>query len=203
MAKVKFTKTALKQERDALKQFTRFLPTLQLKKQQLQMEMRRCQAQIDANEIREKEMKESLSSWLILFGAADAGERISKLLSVRGIHTGKLNVAGVEVPVFHGVEFDMKPYDFFMEEPWVDDVLESVKQVVSIQMEREVIREQYRLIARELRVTTQRVNLFEKVKIPETKENIRMINIAIGDADTSAVARSKIAKKKLQETTAA
>ena len=35
MAKVKLTKTALKQERDALKQYERFLPTLQLKKQQL------------------------------------------------------------------------------------------------------------------------------------------------------------------------
>ena len=58
-------------------------------------------------------------------------------------------------------------------------------------------------IAQELRVTTQRVNLFEKVKIPETKEIIRLINIAIGDADTSAVVRSKIAKKKLQEEPAA
>ena len=40
MPKVKLTKTALKQERDSLKQFQRFLPTLQLKKQQLQLEMR-------------------------------------------------------------------------------------------------------------------------------------------------------------------
>ena len=114
-----------------------------------------------------------------------------------------MNIAGVEVPVFNGVDFETRAYDLFEQEPWLDDAVEAVKNVVSIQIEREIIREQHRLIARELQVTTQRVNLFEKVKIPEAKENIRVINIAIGAADTSAVARSKIAKKKLQETTAA
>ena len=48
----------------------------------------------------------------------------------------------------------------------------------------------------ELRTTTQRVNLFEKVKIPEAKENIRIIRIFMGDQQTAAVARSKIAKGK-------
>ena len=52
------------------------------------------------------------------------------------------------------------------------------------------------LIEAELRVTTQRVNLFEKVKIPECQENIRKIRIMLGDLETSAVARSKIAKRK-------
>ena len=40
------------------------------------------------------------------------------------------------------------------------------------------------------------VNLFEKVKIPEAKENIRIIRIFMGDQQTAAVARSKIAKGK-------
>ena len=52
------------------------------------------------------------------------------------------------------------------------------------------------MLSAELRTTSQRVNLFEKVKIPECKENIRKIGIMLGDLDTSAVARSKIAKKK-------
>ena len=69
MAKVKLTKTALKKERDSLKQFQRFLPTLQLKKQQLQLEMRECLNRIEFNERRERESKAKLSSWLALFGA--------------------------------------------------------------------------------------------------------------------------------------
>ena len=41
MAKIKLTKNELKTQRDSMARFQRYLPTLQLKKQQLQMEMRR------------------------------------------------------------------------------------------------------------------------------------------------------------------
>jgi len=198
MAKVKLTKTALKQERDALKQYTRFLPTLQLKKQQLQMEMRRCLDQIAANEQREQELKVSLQSWLALFGDDAAPETIRKRVAVKSVRTEILNIAGVAVPKFLGVDFAELPCDLFFEEPWTDDAVEAVKNIVTVRKERDVIREQYRLIGQELRTTTQRVNLFEKVKIPETKENIRVIQIALGDEQTSAVVRSKIAKNKLQ-----
>ena len=37
------------------------------------------------------------------------------------------------------------------------------------------------------------------VKIPEAKDNIRQISIYLGDQQTSAVVRGKIAKKKRQE----
>ena len=198
MPKVKLTKTALKQERDSLKQFQRFLPTLQLKKQQLQMEMRTCLDRIERNRELERETKQALASWTALFGDPESVEKIRKNLSVREVITGEQNIAGVDVPVFQEVVFDYRPFDLYAEDPWLDDAAESVKKIVSIQEEREVIRRQYELIADELRVTTQRVNLFEKVKIPECKENIRAIQIYLGDMDTAAVARSKIAKKKLQ-----
>ncbi|MBR3707438.1 MAG: V-type ATP synthase subunit D [Lentisphaeria bacterium] len=198
MAKVKLTKTALKQERDALKQFERFLPTLQLKKQQLQMEMRHCLDQIEQNEAREEASKNALRAWVSLFGDDTAPQRVADRIRVKAIRTESANIAGVAVPKFHGVDFEDIPCDLFLEEPWQDDAVDAVKQILEIREEREIIREQYRLIGQELRTTTQRVNLFEKVKIPETKENIRIIQIAIGDAQTSAVVRSKIAKKKLQ-----
>ncbi len=202
MPKVKLTKNALKQERDSLKQFQRFLPTLQLKKQQLQMEMRTCLDRIEKNRQFEQATKNALAAWTELFGDPEAVEKIRRNLSVSRVETGVQNIAGVDVPVFREVVFDAKPFDLYADDPWLDDAAESVKKIVSIQEEREIIRRQYDLIADELRVTTQRVNLFEKVKIPECKENIRAIQIYLGDMDTAAVARSKIAKKKLQETVA-
>ncbi len=202
MAKVKLTKTALKQQRDDLKQFQRFLPTLQLKKQQLQMEMRSCHERIRSNEVREKESKDSLSSWLVLFGAEADAMRVADTVRVERVETDTLNIAGVDVPRFKGVVFEKHGYDIYTEALWFDDAVAALKKIVELRMEREVIKKQYELIENELRVTTQRVNLFEKVKIPECKENIRTIQIYLGDMDTSAVARSKIAKKKLQETAA-
>ena len=108
----------------------------------------------------------------------------------------------MEVPHVQRVVFADIEYDLFSEDPWIDDAVAALRKIVELRMEREVIRKQYDLIQTELRVTTQRVNLFEKVKIPECKENIRRIGIYLGDMDTSAVVRSKIAKNKLQETVA-
>ena len=59
-----------------------------------------------------------------------------------------------------------------------------------------------RLLSKELRTTSQRVNLFEKVKIPETKANIKKIGVFLGDEQVAAVVRSKISKKKLQNVVA-
>ena len=133
MAKVKLTKTALKQERDALKQYQRFLPTLQLKKQQLQMEMRHCQNLIAENEIREQKMKDSLNSWVILFSGKNVCELISQYLSVQAIRTRQMNIAGVEVPVFLGVDFYTKEYDIFEEEPWLDDAIAAITSPLDLE----------------------------------------------------------------------
>ena len=76
----------------------------------------------------------------------------------------------------------------------MDDAAEAASSLIGVRAERGVAAEQVRLVAEELRTTSQRVNLFEKVKIPECVENIRVINVALGDEQTSSVARGKIAK---------
>jgi V/A-type H+-transporting ATPase subunit D len=43
---------------------------------------------------------------------------------------------------------------------------------------------------------TQRVNLFDKMLIPRTRENIRKIGIFLADSERAAVVRAKIAKSR-------
>lgn len=76
-----------------------------------------------------------------------------------------------------------------------------MEKALSLDLEADTLEEQVRLLSHELRVTTQRVNLFEKVKIPETKANIKKITVYLGDEQVAAVVRSKISKKKLQQKT--
>jgi V/A-type H+-transporting ATPase subunit D len=71
--------------------------------------------------------------------------------------------------------------------------------MVSLLEETKVIEQGISVLKHELRITTQRVNLFEKVKIPEAKEAIHLIKIYIGDQMTNSVGRSKIAKNKIEE----
>jgi V/A-type H+-transporting ATPase subunit D len=196
MAKIKHTKTELKAQRDALARFRRYLPTLELKKQQLQLEMRRMQTALEQKEQELARLLDGLASWRRLF-AEDPG--LAGALRIGRLQTGEANIAGVPIPLLQDVTFERRPVDLFLTPPWVDDALALLEQVARLRLEADTIREGIRLLAEELRVTSQRVNLFEKVKIPEAAENIRVIRIFLGDMDTAAVARAKIAKTKLAE----
>ena len=114
MAKVKLTKNALKAERDALKRFQRYLPTLLLKKQQLQMEMRTLQERVMAKREEEDKLRKSMASWISLF--AEPIEW-SKYLSVKEVRQGEGNIAGVKIPTYDGVDFEGTAYHEPAREP--------------------------------------------------------------------------------------
>jgi len=192
MAKVKLTKTELKAQMDALKRFQRFLPMLQLKKQQLQGEIAGIVAKAEQSRARERAIREDLDRWVGLFATGE--NLLAGLVKVKEVRTGTANVAGVTIPTFESIETDVKPIDTWATPAWIDAAVETTTQVLTLQCERAVYEEQRRRIAEELQKTSQRVNLFEKVKIPECREAIRVIKIALGDEQTAAVTRGKIAK---------
>lgn len=196
MAKIKHTKNELKVQRDALNRFQRYLPTLQLKKQQLQLELRQLEVKLEAQRSADTQEWAELATWVRLFGESlDWGQ----WLAVRQIRVGQGNVAGVAIPTFEGVDFDRRLPDLFATPAWLDDGIEMLERRLRRRLELQVLEEQMVRLAQELRTTNQRVNLFEKVKIPHAQENIRVIRIFLGDQMTAAVARSKIAKAKAVE----
>ena len=201
MAKIKLTKTELKAQTDALKRFQRFLPMLQLKKQQLQGEIAGIVQKAEETSAKERAIRTGLDRWVGLFATDES--LIAGLVKVREVKTGMANVAGVAIPTFERIDTDVKEVDVWETPAWVDDAVETTTQVLSLQCERAIYEEQRRLVEMELQLTSQRVNLFEKVKIPECKEAIRRIKIAIGDEQTAAVTRGKIAKGRVPQEDAA
>ena len=196
MAKIKLTKNELKVQKDSLKMFKRYLPTLMLKKQQLQTEIRTIDAK--AKEVRQArvELEKEFDAWIAVFGEQEAFS--SDMVTVKNIKKGTGNIAGVTIPIYEGADFSRGDYDLYETPLWVDMAADRMEKALSLDLEAEVLDEQVRLLSQELRTTTQRVNLFEKVKIPEAKANIKKISVYLGDEQTAAVVRSKISKKKLQ-----
>ena len=195
MAKVKLTKNELKKQKDSLKMYRRYLPTLMLKKQQLQAEIR-------LTEIRLKELMDEKSrtdglfqAWIAVFGEKEIFTL--DILKITLVKTSQGNIAGVNIPVFEGAEFEVFPYDLVSMPLWLDLAVEKLKKIFLLDLEIKVVEEQRLRLDRELRITTQRVNLFEKIKIPEARENIRKIQVYLGDQQTAAVVRGKIAKRGL------
>ena len=195
MAKIKLTKNELKVQKDALKMYLRYLPTLTLKKQQLQSEIRAIEAKAIAVRNERKELEKGFSSWIAVFSEESAFP--DGIITVSNIRKGKGNIAGVTIPTFEGADFSRGDYDLYSTPLWVDIAANHMEKAMSLDLEAEVLDEQVRLLNQELLATSQRVNLFEKVKIPETKENIRKISIYMADQQVSAVVRSKISKRKI------
>ena len=195
MAKIKLTKNELKVQKDALKMYRRYLPTLTLKKQQLQAEIRTIEAKAIAVRNAKKNLEKDFDSWIAVFSETDAFPE--GIITVSNIRKGSGNIAGVMIPTFEGADFSRGDYDLYETPLWVDLAANHMEKAMMLDLEAEVLDEQVRLLERELLVTSQRVNLFEKVKIPETLENIKKISIYLADQQVSAVVRSKISKRKL------
>jgi len=194
MAKIKYTKNELKKQKDQLKRFRRYLPTLVLKKQLLQMEIRNVEVQINEKSRQRENIYAELMSWVHVFGE---NLNIAGLVKVKETDLETTNIAGVDIPVFNEVIYEHIPYNLMLYPLWVDTGVQKLKELYSADMELTILKKQAELLGEELRITTQRANLFEKVKIPGTTENIRRINIFLGDQQTAAVVRGKLAKNKL------
>ena len=195
MAKIKLTKNELKVQKDALKMYRRYLPTLTLKKQQLQAEIRSIEAKAKAVRNEKEQLEKSFGSWIAVFSENEAFPK--GVITVSNIKKGTGNIAGVDIPTFDGADFARGEYDLYNTPLWVDIAANHMERAMLLDLEAEVLDEQVRLLETELLTTSQRVNLFEKVKIPETEENIRKISIYMADQQVSAVVRSKISKNKI------
>jgi V/A-type H+-transporting ATPase subunit D len=192
MAKIKLTKNELKKQKDSLKMYRRYLPTLMLKKQQLQGEIRLTDMRLKELHLAKENLDEGFKSWIGVFG--ETGFFKEDMVVITSLKTGYGNVAGVAIPVFESAEFSLAKYDLARTPLWLDKAVEAMKQVLLLDIEAQIVEEQKRRLDKELRTTTQRVNLFEKVMIPETRNNIKKIQVYLGDQQTAAVVRGKIAK---------
>ena len=195
MAKIKHTKNELKAQNDSLTRFQRFLPMLMLKKQQLQAEIQAIDSQLDERQTLFDSAMSDIKTWSALFAEPIEME---SLVTLDGVEREQGNIAGVNIPIIRKVNLTKTPLDLFSTPTWLDDAQDSLSSLIKLRIEIEVLDEQRTLIKEELRTTSQRVNLFEKIKIPECQENIRIINIYLGDEQTAAVARGKLAKKRTE-----
>jgi len=195
MAKIRLTKNELKKQKEDLKRYRRYLPMLQLKKQQLQLEIIKVHQAIQDTSSQVNNLRNSVLKWVDVFAEKISIEELCKL---EKINTEGGNVAGIDIPVFLNAEFTQKSPDFLLTPLWVDKAVAEEKKMLALKAKLFIYHKQIDVLKEELRIVTQRVNLFEKVKIPEACETIRVIQIHLGELQTAEVVRGKIAKAKIE-----
>jgi len=200
--KLKLTRPELKRQREALARFERYLPMLKLKQQQLQATVRDVTKKRRAARDAADAARRTFDAYRAVL-ADRAGIDVETAARPQEIRTTTANVAGVAIPVLEDMVFPQPTYSLFATPAWVDRALLDLREVNRRQAERDILNQQYDRLHRELVKIIQRVNLFDKVKIPSARENIRRIRIHLGDEMTAAVGRAKIAKGKISESESA
>lgn len=193
---IKLTKTELRLQQNRLTQLKKYLPTLQLKKMLLQVEVYQAIQEIQTLSNAFKALEKKITSFSSLFSDKQAFDLFP---SVKVLETQKTweNIAGVDIPVFDKIIFQESDYFLFDSPVWIDSGIASLKELIEIKEKRIVGEERKKALEQELREVSIRVNLFEKILIPRAQQNIKKIKIFLGDQLLAAVCQAKVSKQKI------
>ncbi len=194
--KIRLTRVELKRYRDALSRYERYLPMLKLKQQQLQMAVRDLIRSRRAARAEHEQARRRMQPYRRVLEDL-AGVNVTELAEPQDVATRQANVAGVWVPVFESLSFRPAEYSLFATPPWVDRALADLRDLNEKLARLRILDRQFELLNKALTKIIQRVNLFEKVLIPDAREAIRVIRIHLGEEQTAAVGRAKLAKAKI------
>jgi V/A-type H+-transporting ATPase subunit D len=194
MATIALSKSSLQQQRDRLRLFERFLPSLELKRQQLTAEYKKALQVLSEAEQGAEQASRSLPALLPILGSARM--ELSGLIRIRRVDVAEEDVLGLRLPTLRAVEFDTADYSLLATPFWLDELVTCLEEVATYRLRLQVYRERVARMQGAVRRVTQRVNLFEKVLIPNAKQNIARIQIFLSDVERAAVVTSKIAKGK-------
>jgi V/A-type H+-transporting ATPase subunit D len=194
MARLKLTKAELARKRSALSTYRRFLPSLDLKRRQLLAERNRARNEL--RELRRRIDQRIEDAGRAIPMLADLTVELHDLLRIEGVEVTERNVLGVRLPVVARVVTSGTPYGMLTRPHWLDVLVERLTEVIRLEVEERIARERLRLLDDALIKVTQRVNLFDKVLVPQAERDIRRIRVHLGDAERAAVVISKIAKSR-------
>lgn len=193
MAKLSFSKASLHREGKKLKLYKQYLPSLDLKRQQLMVERARVVAELEETENLIEQCRKIVFESLPMLSNRDID--LSGLVQVHRVTVSEENIVGIRVPVLAAVEVNTTPYSSYSRPHWVDQVVIQLKSMLELKLQLQIQQRRVDILEKAVKKITQKVNLFEKVLIPKTQQNIRKISIFLSDAERADVVRAKITKQ--------
>lgn len=193
---IKYTKTELREQQIRLTQLQKYLPTLQLKKIMLQLEINTVIGELEQHSVQMDNYTNRVQGYQKLLTSPDA-ESLFQSCQVVQVKKNYENIAGVEIPIFQEIIFEEPTYFFFDTSFWLESGIHGVRLLIETREKITILQEQKTLLEKELREVSIRVNLFEKIMIPRTENNIKKIKIFLGDQQLAAVSQAKASKRKI------
>jgi V/A-type H+/Na+-transporting ATPase subunit D len=194
MGRLALSKSSLSVQNRRLKTFERYLPSLDLKRRQLIAERAKATRVIEETEAEIAALRKLVEQGLPM--GSNEEVNIEGLVRIQQLALGEDNVMGVRLPYLKEIELTRAEYALLAKPEWVDNFAVCMEQMLKLRVRIQLDRRRLALLDEAVRTITQRVNLFDKVLIPQTRSNIRRIQIFLADGERAAVVRAKIAKGK-------
>ena len=194
MARLAYSKASLSKESAKLKRYKQFLPSLDLKRQQLAAERKKAQQTLSQTELEIKQCYQKSAQMLPML--ADKSIHVHDLVKVAQFEMAEENVVGVHLPVIQKLTIDVQEYSLFTEPHWVDQLVVQLKTMIRLKLQYQTEQQRVSSLSEAVKKVTQRVNLFDKVLIPKAQQDIRKIRIYLSDLERAGVVRAKSTKQK-------
>ena len=190
----KNTLAALKVE---LKEYNTALPVFEMKEQQLKEVVQTTESNIARLRTTIAAINRETKTWVAVM--AEETINLSETIQVDQVLTRKREIAGVTVTVFQDIAFKDAEVDLFNTPLWVDAALDVIRDQKTNQTLVQIEERNLELLREELAEARRMKNALKEVFIPETEENIRKIEIYLGDVERLAIGCAKLVKKKKEE----
>ena len=194
MAKLALNKSTLNKESRRLKSYRQVVPALDLKRKQLMAARVETQKLLQAYQADLEQLREKVEGELTLLASHEID--LSTLLKVTKLTLVSQNLVGLKLPLLDELVVERQAYSRLVTPFWVDLLVSCLEEALQLEVRIAIENKRLDLLGKGLQKTTQRLNLFEKVLIPQSEKNLRKIRIALSDAERAGVVRAKIAKNK-------
>jgi len=195
--RIRLNKVSLREQKQKMAMYERFLPALEARKQQLIMQLAIIRTNIRIQRELMENKLEDIRSWASLYW--DIEHVLRFYIAIREVRWVSRNIAGLKIRDFVEVIFEDPGYSLFRTPYSFDEVLIKTREAISLRERIKILEEQEEVLLDGFRKTSQRINLYEKRLIPRCRESIRKISVYLQDQQAAAVGVAKVAKRLSEE----
>lgn len=187
----KYNKVSLQEIEKGLRIRQAALPTIRAKESALRNEVKRLKQEMQNNQSRLETELAQYAAYHPLWA-----EWNPNLLKVKNINTKTGKFAGVSFPVFESVTYEPTSFTFFNQPLWFLNGQVMLQRLIEKKAALHITTQQIAVLEAERKKTTQKLNLYEKVQIPQHEEAIRKIKRYLEDEEHLSKAAQKLIKTK-------
>jgi V/A-type H+/Na+-transporting ATPase subunit D len=191
--RIKLNKVSLREQKQRLTLYQRFLPALEARKQQFLMQLGLVRKDIRQQEQALAALLAEMAQWSALL--RDLEPLLRYFVEIEDVRFAMRNVAGLKIPRFESVAFAEPSYSLFATPYSFETVLARVREAIALREEIRILKEQEKILSDGFRKTSQRINLYEQRLIPDCREALRKISVYLQDQQAAAVGVAKAAKR--------